>query len=86
LIPVDKKTWFAPIIAQSGFGPSPVARIRYNALASGLHMIKRWARENQARVRMPRIGTGAAGGTWSRTVAMIERCLSGVGIDIYDLR
>jgi hypothetical protein len=76
----------ASMVAQVGWGPSPVPRIRYSALAHCLAQVSHQARESSASVHMPRIGTGQAGGSWD----VIEEILSdellarGVPTIIYD--
>ena len=59
----DDRT-IASIVAQEGFGPTDVPRIRYQALDKGLIQLAQYARTIDASVHMPRIGTGVAGGEW----------------------
>jgi O-acetyl-ADP-ribose deacetylase (regulator of RNase III) len=76
----------ASIVAQEGFGPSLLPRIRYEALEKGLKCIADKAIELQASVHMPRIGTGAAGGDWETVQEMIDEHMvrAGLKVIVYD--
>ena len=75
------------LVAQAGFGPSTVPRIRYRALETALEKVASFVVGNSASVHMPRIGTGAAGGNWDMIEDMIEEIFtsSGVEVTVYDL-
>lgn len=76
----------ASIVAQEGFGPSLLPRIRYEALEKGIKCVADRALELQASVHMPRIGTGAAGGDWETVQEMIEEHMvrAGLKVIVYD--
>ena len=77
----------ASLVAQEGFGKSDLPRIRYGALEECLRSVANYARENSFSIHMPRIGTGAAGGTWAAIEEIIDECLvaSGSFVTVYDL-
>lgn len=85
LLPIDSRTWLAPIVAQKGIGYSPVPRIRYGALEEALRVVARFARSKSALVRMPRIGCGSAGGRWSQVEETVICNLRGVRIEVFYL-
>jgi len=84
---VDESLGFLSMVCQHGYGPSPLPRIRYNALGACLVSVAEIAREKQASVHMPRIGCGQAGGDWSIVSELIEEkvCRQGVPVTVYDL-
>jgi len=76
------------LVAQHGFGkPTSGPRLRYGALFSALEKVSQLARERDAAVHMPHIGTGEAGGNWEIIRGIIEETLvsQGVKVTIYDL-
>lgn len=75
------------LIAQRGYGDSPKPRIRYNGLYETLKKLADLAKEQNASIHMPRIGSGQARGHWPIIAEMIEQSLINRGIDvtIYDL-
>jgi len=75
------------LIAQHGYGDSAKPRIRYSALHSGLEKLAALAKEQNATVHMPRLGSGQARGHWPIIAEMIEQSLTNRQIDvtIYDL-
>lgn len=82
----------ANMIAQTGLGRPRLAvpPLRYNALGKCLAKVGAHAARNGARVHMPRIGTGLAGGTWTRIGSLIVERLpvggdGGVPVTVYDL-
>lgn len=76
----------ASLVAQEGFGASFEPRIRYLALDQALRQLGQYARNIDASVHMPRIGTGAAGGDWIVIEAMIRSNFADLeqGVWIYD--
>jgi O-acetyl-ADP-ribose deacetylase (regulator of RNase III) len=60
--------------------------IRYEALRAALAKLAEEARRLGARVHMPRIGCGLAGGEWEVVGPMIEEALrcAGVAVTVYD--
>ncbi len=77
----------ASLIAQEGFGKSEFPRIRYGALEQCLNSTASYSQENGFTVHMPRIGTGAAGGTWEVVEEIIDECMvaNGISVTVYDL-
>ena len=77
----------ASLVAQAGFGKSNLPRIRYGALEKCLRSVADFAREGNLSIHMPRIGTGAAGGTWEAIVEIIDECLVAEGffVTVYDV-
>lgn len=77
----------ASLIAQEGFGKSSLPRIRYAALQDCLSTVADYAKEHGFSIHMPRIGTGAAGGTWEAVEEIIDECLvvAGLFVTVYDL-
>lgn len=77
----------ASLIAQEGFGPSPLPRIRYAALAKGLEVVAKKAIATNASIHMPRLGTGAAGGEWTVIEEIIDDVMvrNGLSVTVYDL-
>jgi len=74
--------YFAHMVAQHGFGPSPSPRIRYTALESSLKGLAAFALENNASVHMPKIGTGQAGGDWNLIKELLNDTLIAKGIEV----
>lgn len=77
----------ASLVAQEGFGASVLPRIRYGALQQCLTLVATYAQRNGFSIHMPRIGTGAAGGTWEAVEEIIDECLVATGllVTVYDL-
>ena len=77
----------ASLVAQEGFGKSQFPRIRYGALEQCLKSVASFSQENGFTIHMPRIGTGAAGGTWEVVEEIIDECLvaTGLTVTVYDL-
>jgi IrrE N-terminal-like domain len=75
----------ASLVAQHGYGPSRLPRIRYAALGSCFDRLATIAIETRASVHMPRIGAGSSGGNWSVVLEMIDDHLArrGVPVSIY---
>jgi uncharacterized protein DUF955 len=77
----------ASLVAQKGYGPSPIPRIRYAQLKECLDQLAQVALKRTAKVHMPRIGSKLAGGNWSLILQLIDDCLvrRGVSVTIYSL-
>jgi hypothetical protein len=75
------------MVAQAGFGPSTVPRLRYEALRDCLRFVGEFAKARKASVHLPRIGAGQAGGSWPIIRDLIEEeiGLKGVKVLVYDL-
>lgn len=85
--PVSDDLLIFSMIAQHGYGNSPVPRIRYKHLRNCLEQLFFIAQNNSATVHMPRIGTGFAGGDWNVISELIDQILvkRGIPVIIYDL-
>lgn len=77
----------ASLVAQHGYGPSPIPRIRYAALQKCLSALAQEAIARHSTIRMPRIGMGESGGVWSRIEELIQSELisKGVRVTVHDL-
>ena len=75
------------MVAQHGYGRSPKPLLRYEHLRQCLHQLAKLAIEGRARVQMPRIGSGEAGGSWPVIEEMIEDilCRKNVHVTVCDL-
>lgn len=82
----NEEITIASLIAQEGFGASLFPRIRYKALEKGLAEIAETAKRTGASIHMPRIGTGAAGGSWDTIEELIDDAMvrAGLSVTIYD--
>lgn len=61
--------------------------IRYEAVREGLSRVRDFAQLHHASIHMPRIGTGLAGGDWTRIQPLIEDELlaADLRVTVYDL-
>jgi Zn-dependent peptidase ImmA (M78 family) len=76
------------LIGQHGFGQSKSGpRVRYGALFEALQQVGDTAAARSASVHMPRIGTGAAGGSWSIIEGIIRETLiaRNISVTVYDV-
>jgi IrrE N-terminal-like domain len=75
------------MIAQHGYVRSSKPLLRYEKLRECLQQLADLAASRQARVQMPRIGSGEAGGSWPVIEEMIEDtlCRQGVGVTVCEL-
>ena len=76
----------ASMIAQQGFGRSLFPRISYSALVQCLRKVTVRALDTGASVHMPRVGTGASGGSWATIEEMIDDSMvrAGLSVTVYD--
>lgn len=83
---VGEEIHVASMVCQHGYGPSPRPRIRYAALRTTLRTVADYASEHRLSIHMPRIGTGAAGGSWEIIEELIRSAVvaAGVSVTIYD--
>jgi len=79
--------WIASMVAQHGFGASETPRIRYEALERCLEKVATRVLIEKASIHMPRIGTGAAGGSWGLIEELVaDKLLSSQNtVTVYDL-
>jgi Zn-dependent peptidase ImmA (M78 family)/O-acetyl-ADP-ribose deacetylase (regulator of RNase III) len=68
------------MVAQHGFGPSPLPRIRYAALRDCLEQLSEHAQGHGLSIHIPRIGTGYAGGNWSYIAELLDETIVRRGI------
>lgn len=86
LLRLNDTLYYAPIVAQMGYGKASEPRIRYGALEEALRELGAKASELGASVHMPRIGADAAGGNWDVIREMIQEHVScRVPVYVYDL-
>ena len=84
-VQVENEIWVANLIGQHKINrdENGNAPIRYEAILSGLELVRQFAIEKNATVHMPRIGCGLAGGTWDKIEPLIEKTLMINGIETY---
>lgn len=78
----DSDLSFFHMVAQRGYGPSSSPRIRYTALETCLQQLADNAKEQNAAIQMPRIGTGYAGGDWEVISELINDIIVSQGIKV----
>lgn len=83
----DPVLWVANMIGQKGIGFKKGPPVRYEALHEGLGKVAKFAKNINAEVVMPRIGSGLGGGDWSIVEKLIEQTLikSGIPVVVCDL-
>lgn len=74
--------WIASLVAQRGYGAGSPLRLSYTALATALATLGERCEAMDAHVRMPRIGTGQAGGRWDLVETEVTDNLGSRGIDV----
>jgi O-acetyl-ADP-ribose deacetylase (regulator of RNase III) len=88
LVQVEPTLWVANLVGQHGLrragGKPPV---RYEAIRTGLALVRDHALRLGATVHMPRIGCGLAGGRWEMIEPLVTEELErhGVEVTVYDL-
>lgn len=85
---VERNLWVANLIGQRHIKPiGCVPPIRYNAVRAGLSRVAEFAQANKAKIHMPRIGCGLAGGSWDKIEPIIQETLvaRGIKVFVYDL-
>lgn len=80
---IDETTTVVSMICQRGYGESAKPRIRYAALKKCLDRVAQLAKQWQASIHMPRIGSGQAGGDWRIIAELIEDSLCKQGLKVY---
>jgi O-acetyl-ADP-ribose deacetylase (regulator of RNase III) len=86
-VSVEPLLWVANMVAQSGYrGIGNAVPLRYDALAQALQKVAVFAKQHEASVHMPRIGTGLSGGDWAKISAIVEKELIEVPVFVYDLQ
>jgi O-acetyl-ADP-ribose deacetylase (regulator of RNase III) len=87
-VQVDDAIWVANMIGQHGMGSrNGIPPVRYEAIRDGLRSVATKAKELDASVHMPRIGSGLAGGKWEQVERIIREELTAadVAVTVYDL-
>jgi O-acetyl-ADP-ribose deacetylase (regulator of RNase III) len=81
-VPVAEDTWVANMIGQRAIKKDALGRppVRYEAIATALEKVARFALEKKASVHMPRIGCGLAGGVWEQMEPLIVQQLGEKGV------
>ena len=84
-VSVEEKIWVANIIGQHNIynDENDNPPIRYEAVKRGLQQIADFAYEINAKVQMPRIGCGLAGGSWDRIEKLIRQTLLRKNIEVF---
>lgn len=84
---VGNDTFIASLVAQEGYGPSSLPRIRYAPLEKCFETVAKFVHEHSATVHLPRIGAGQSGGTWDTVEEILQDALieKGVRATVYDL-
>ena len=80
---VEQGLGIVHMVAQHGYGPSTMPRIRYGALADALDRLEAIASDRGASVHMPRIGAGHAGGNWELISELIDERLVRRGVPVF---
>lgn len=70
------------MVAQQGYGPGAVTRLRYDALHEALAAVADLALRTGASVHLPRIGAGQAGGRWDLIENDLAALLADRGIEV----
>jgi hypothetical protein len=78
----DDDIWIASVVAQAGYGESARPRLRLPALRDGLRVVAREARERDAEVHMPLIGTGQGGMRWPAVRDLVLDCICRDGVNV----
>ena len=84
-VSVEEKIWVANLIGQHNIykDENDNPPIRYEAVKKGLRIIADFAYEINAKVQMPRIGCGLAGGSWDRIEKLIRQTLLKKNIEVF---
>ena len=84
-VSVEEKIWVANLIGQHNIynDENDNPTIRYEAVKKGLRIIADFAYEINAKVQMPRIGCGLAGGSWDRIEKLIRQTLLKKNIEVF---
>lgn len=84
LVQVQSTLYIANMIAQQGYqGLNNPVPLCYDSLDECLKKLYKEAKNLKASVHMPKIGTGLAGGDWSKIEALIEENLKDIEVLVY---
>jgi len=78
----DRVVTIVSMVAQQGFGPGAVTRLRYDSLHATLAAVADLAQRTGATVHVPRIGAGQAGGRWDLIEADLAAVIAEKGISL----
>lgn len=78
----DRTVTVVSMVAQQGYGPGAVTRLRYDALRDALTGVADLAESSGASVHVPRIGAGQAGGRWDLIENDLVAVLADRGIEV----
>lgn len=88
LVKVEDDIWVANMIGQRDIkkGTEGNPPIRYEAVATALMKVAKFALANNATIHMPRIGCGLAGGKWEEMEKIIkaELIMKEIAVIVYD--
>lgn len=84
LVKVEYDIYVANMIAQNGFYKSGYIPLQYDALETCLKKLNAYASKVDAKIHMPKIGSGLGGGDWNRILKIIEDTAL-VDVTIYEL-
>jgi hypothetical protein len=86
---VEAGLWIASLVAQAGYGDAEGGppRLRLSALRRGLQALASEARDRDATVHIPAIGTGQGGTRWPpiRDLVLEELVDAGIPVTVYVL-
>ena len=83
----DRTVTVVSMVAQHGFGPGEVTRLRYDALHETLTAVADLAQGTGTTVHVPRIGAGQAGGRWDLIESDLAAVMTnkGTGVVVHTL-
>lgn len=84
---VEPDIWVANLIGQRDIRPrGGVPPVRYEAIRQGLEAVRDFARDKNASIHMPRIGSGLAGGEWEEIGQIVREELADydLSVTVYD--
>lgn len=84
LIEVEPDLYVANMIAQDGYYRQGYVPLQYDALTTCLKKLNAYASKVDAKIHMPKIGSGLGGGDWNRILKIIEDTAL-VDVTIYEL-
>lgn len=79
---VNDNTWVANIIGQNGYGYNKCF-VNYDALEIGLEKVAKLAKEINASIHGPKLGSGLAGGDWNTIEKILYNVFNKNNIDVY---
>jgi O-acetyl-ADP-ribose deacetylase (regulator of RNase III) len=80
-VEVEDTVTVANMFAQHGLGRGQ-RRLRYGALRAALQDVAKYARNKGARIQMPKVGCGLAGGRWDTVRGIVEEELDDLDVTV----